>query len=300
MKMKNRVCPLCDSASMATVFAVEDYKESNFTEFAFASRKFPEYMHYRLNLCSRCDVIYASYVPSQEWLINAYEKAEFDSAEEAYFAARTYADFMRFIIPRIPNLQGALDIGTGNGAFLEELLRLGFTKIQGIEPSLAPAKAAKDNIRPLILEKPFQAADFNSESFSLVTCFQTIEHLPEPLTFVKDIHRILKKEGAVFFVFHNHRSVSAKMLGLKSPIFDIEHLQLFSRDSMQLLLHESGFVDVEIRVVYNKYPLRYWIKLMPMPLTVKKKLLILIDAMGIGRVPIIMPAGNLAGIGFKK
>lgn len=300
MKMIERACPMCGSSSRARIFASEDYTESDFTEFAFASRKMPEYMHYRLNFCSECDVIYASYVPSNEWFIQAYEEAEYDSAEEAYFAARTYTRLMRRIIPRIGNLHRVLDIGTGNGAFLEELIKLGFTDVKGIEPSLSPVKAAKDHIRPLICQKPFQASDFIPDSFSLVTCFQTIEHLYDPLGFVNNVYRIIRRGGAAFFVVHNHRSLSAKALGLKSPIFDIEHLQLFSKDSIKMILQECGFVDIEVRAVFNKYPLRYWFRLMPMSPTIKKRLLAIMDDTGIGRLPVVVPAGNLAVVGSKK
>lgn len=300
MEIINRACPICNSTTMTSIFAVENFNESALNDFAFASRKVPEYMHYQLNYCSACDVIYASPVPTSGWFINEYEKADYDSMEEANYAAETYASILRSLISVLPNQEGALDIGTGNGAFLEKLINLGFTKVEGIEPSISPINAASANIRGLIRQAVFKASDYKKDSFSLVSCFQTLEHLYEPLGLMKEVYQVLKPGGATFIIFHNLRSFSAKMLGLKSPIYDIEHLQLFSFKSMQKLMQESGFVDVKIRMVHNRYPLNYWVKLFPMSISLKRRLLAALTSTGLGKVPIIISAGNLAAIGFKK
>ena len=54
---------------------------------------------------------------------------------------------------------------------------------------------------------------------------------------MKEAFRILKPGGAIFLIGHNRRrSLSARLLGRRSPIFDIEHLQLFSPRSLRQLL----------------------------------------------------------------
>src|SRR5262249_12036858 len=156
----------------------------------------------------------------------AYHEAAFDSQEEARHAATTYARFLPVIRARLKSFDGALDIGTGEGAFLRELLAAGFTSVSGVEPSAAPIASAGAQIRPLIVHDIFRPAAFAAASLSLVTCFQTLEHLIDPLKMAQAAFAVLKPGGAVFFVSHNRRALSAKLLGLKSPIFDIEHLQL--------------------------------------------------------------------------
>ena len=71
-------------------------------EYAFASRKFPEYMHHRLVECPTCDVVYASPVLDLGGIDAAYDAAAFDSKEEATFASRTYAGLVRPLLPRLP------------------------------------------------------------------------------------------------------------------------------------------------------------------------------------------------------
>ena len=79
-------------------------------QFAFASRKLPEYMHHRLMICKTCDLVYASPVPAPDELHEAYAEAAFDSGTEAAYAARTYGRIVDRLIPRLPDLKGALDI----------------------------------------------------------------------------------------------------------------------------------------------------------------------------------------------
>ena len=88
--MIERPCPVCGTGASASVFAESTVDAGKLNEFAFASRKVPEYMHHRLMQCSKCDLLYANPVPAPEELSIAYRDAAFDSGEEARFAARTF------------------------------------------------------------------------------------------------------------------------------------------------------------------------------------------------------------------
>jgi SAM-dependent methyltransferase len=299
MEMIERCCPLCGSNDRSQVFAEADFDFAALDGFAFASRKIPEYMHYRLISCPTCDLLYASPLPRPEELAGNYSEAGFDSGLEARYAARTYAGLLPPIMERLPDRHGTLDIGTGDGAFLAELLTLGFTGVSGLEPSRAPIAAAAEQVRPLIREGVFAPKDYTPGEFSLITCFQTIEHLPDPLSMSVRAHELLKPGGCVFYVCHDRRALSAQLLGLKSPIFDIEHLQLFSPESGAYLLEKSGFRDIVVKPVINSYPLSYWLKLFPFPAGLKKTILGKLEGTRIGLCPISLPVGNLAVIGFK-
>src|SRR5665213_976202 len=265
IKLDYRACPICSSRDQSKVYAEKNYNLDTLDRYAFASRKIPENMHYRLVECPSCDTLYANPLPSLKLLAQSYHEAAFDSSEEAHFAARTYAKHLPAIMKTIPNCQGAIDIGTGDGAFLEELLKKGFTKVAGVEPSKAPIQASLPEIRPLIKRGLFNPRSFKKDSVSLITCFQTFEHLYDPLKTCREAFEILKKGGAFYIVCHNRRSLSCHILGRKSPIFDIEHLQLFSPQSAKALLTKAGFTRITIKPLFNVYPLHYWLKLLPIP-----------------------------------
>lgn len=294
-----RSCPVCGSGDESRVFAEARYDLATLDAHAFASRKLPEYMHYRLVLCPTCDLVYASPVPSAEGLARAYDEAAFDSAEEARCAARTYGRLLGSILGRLPDRGSAIDVGTGDGVFLEELAAAGFADIVGVEPSAAPIAAAAPRVRPWIRHGTFHETDFPAGAATLVTCFQTLEHLPDPAAFARSAWRLLKPGGAVLFVGHDYRALPNRLMGRRSPIYDIEHLQLFSRRALGEMLHRTGFTDVDVRPITNRYPLHYWLKLAPLPTALKRRLCAAAKAGWPGRLQVSLPVGNLAAVGFR-
>jgi SAM-dependent methyltransferase len=296
----DRSCPLCGSVEQSHVVAESNIDLSKLDKFAFASRKKPEYMHPRLIECPGCNLLYGSPVLSPDTLADAYRDAAFDGGNEAQNASETYAREVRKIIRRLPDLNGSLDIGTGDGAFLEQLIRLGFQNVIGVEPSHAPFAAARPEIRERIRLGLFHPQDYPRAAFSLVTCFQTMEHVWDPLGMAQSVLPLLKTGGSFIIVVHNRHALSARILGFKSPIFDIEHLQLFSSRTARSLLERAGYKRVQVHSLWNRYPLEYWIKLLPLPHRMKGALLGLARKTRIGKILVSLPAGNMLCLGYKE
>jgi len=294
-----RRCPVCGSGDQGDVFAEAHYDLATLDAYAFASRKMPEYMRYRLIRCPDCDLVYASPTPDSGALVRAYANAAFDSGEEAACAARTYGGLLRRVVRTLPHRDRVVDVGTGDGAFLHELARAGFRDVVGVEPSAAPIEASSPEVRSWIRHGAFREEDFAAESLSLLTCFQTLEHLAEPAALCRSAWRLLRPGGAVLFVDHDYRGLANRVMGLRSPIIDIEHLQLFSRRAMSHMLHACGFVHTTVHGIVNAYPLHYWLKLMPMPNGVKKTLSGIARRLRVGHVPVPLPVGNMVAYGYK-
>jgi SAM-dependent methyltransferase len=294
-----RRCPVCGAADEHRVLREARVDVDRLGSFAFASRKAPELMHWRLLECRRCDTVYASPAPSGAAVAAAYATADFDTTEEARYAAATYARVLAPLLGRLESRHGALDIGTGDGALLRELLRLGFDSVQGVEPSAAPIRAADPAVRPLIREGVFDGAQHPRASFSLITCMQTIEHVPDPLGLCRDAATLLRPGGMLVLVCHDRRAPLNRVLGPRSPIYDVEHLQLLSRPSLTALLERAGLRDVGIRTIRNRYPLVYWLRLLPLPIAEGRKqaLLARVRRSPLGRVPVTLPVGNLVAWG---
>jgi SAM-dependent methyltransferase len=293
-----RACPLCGGED-ATVMVEATLDEGRLTASAFASRKLPEYMHSRMVECNGCGMLYANPVLRQEALAEAYKDASFDSGAESRLAAVTYRAMLEPHLPVLPSRNSALDIGAGDGAFLEELLALGFQDIVGVEPSEAPIAAAKASIRGYLKCGIFAADQFAAESLDLITCFQVIEHVWDPVKIASDAHALLKPGGLFVIVAHDRRAFSARVMGTKSPIFDIEHLQLFDRSTGAALLRTAGFESIAISSLRNRYPINYWIKLFPLPKTAKAAVSWMARVSRIGDLLLSLPAGNLAIVGRK-
>jgi SAM-dependent methyltransferase len=296
---EDRLCPLCGSSANSRLHAEARFDASRVDGMSFSSRKTPERMHFRLLECTRCDLLYASPVPTSESIIDAYRDAGYSSGEEARYAAATYSTLVERIGTELPDRRGAVDIGAGDGAFLHYLQAAGFHRTVGFEPSSAPVAAATDDVRALIRPEPFVAGVLPEEAFTLVSCLQTIEHVLDPLALCRDAARVLAPSGAMLIVCHDRRALSARILGHHSPIFDIEHVQLFSARSVSTLLREAGFERVEVHPLRNRYPLRYWLQLAPLAGRLKAALQASLEAARLDGRPATLGAGNIFAVAYK-
>jgi SAM-dependent methyltransferase len=171
--------------------------------------------------------------------------------------------------------------------------------VAGVEPSTDPIAAAAPEVRALIEQGVFGPGLRPEASQSLITCFQTIEHVPDPMAMVRDAVAQLKPGGMLVIVCHDRRAPVNRALGLRSPIIDIEHMQLFSPQSVRELLTRGGLIDVHRSVIRNRYPLRYWAKLLPLPGGLPEVLDRGLERAGLARRAVTVPVGNQLAWGVK-
>lgn len=295
-----RNCPVCGaSPDHAEIFFSEHIDSSKLNEFSFASRKEPEYLCYQMVRCTSCDLVYVDQPPSQAALAEVYHAADYDSSEEADDAAAAYARVVRSAI-QSTGRGSALEIGTGTGVFLDKLKEMGFQTVVGVEPSTAAISAAPSHRKHWIREGIFNEHDYQPESFDLVCCFMTMEHVREPKEIASAVANLLKPGGVFVTVTHDYRSVANRLMGRRSPIVDIEHMQLFSSRSIASLMTRCGYTNVAARPFANRYSLRYWARLAPLPGSIKNMAQRALGLLGLARVKIPLRVGNTVAFGFKR
>jgi hypothetical protein len=128
----------------------------------------------------------------------------------------------------------------------------------------------------------------------------TMEHVRDPMELAKSALRLLKLGGVFLTVTHDYRSVVNRLLGKRSPIVDIEHLQIFSKKSIGELMCRAGFVDVSAQSFVNRYSLRYWARLSPFPASIKAFFVKLCGKPSFSRVRLGINVGNTLACGFKR
>lgn len=298
--MKSRSCPVCHTDfGKAKLFVKNNIDPAKLSGFSFASRKEPEYMCHQLVQCTNCDLVYADQPLSEDELAHAYHVADYDSAEEANDAAAAYIQAIQPALGKLSRRQRALEIGTGTGIFLDHLSREGFTEIIGVEPSSAAIAAAPEYRRAWIREGMFEEKDFTPESFDLICCFMTMEHVRDPDIIARAAFHLLRPGGAFVTVTHDYRSLVNRLLGRRSPIIDIEHMQLFSERSVLYLFESAGYADVTVKAFANAYSLRYWMRLAPLPGGIKAAVSGLAATLGVDNAKLKINVGNLITSGFK-
>lgn len=112
---------------------------------------------------------------------------------EAHLARYERAD------KRIPNGCSVLDAGSGAG-YGSRLLATGARAVTGVDLSPETVEAARATHDDLVT---FATADvlhlpFADGSFDAVTCFEVIEHVPEPAELVRELARVLRPGGLLF------------------------------------------------------------------------------------------------------
>lgn len=297
----SRPCPVCGTpAAQAELFIAKNIDPERLSGFSFASRKTPEYMCHQMVRCRTCDLVYADDPPPIEELAQAYHTASYDSTEEANDAANSYAMAIKPILKSLPRREFALEIGTGTGIFLEHLKSAGFARLIGVEPSSAAIAAAPEARRAWIREGMFDEGDFEPGSIDLICCFMTMEHVRDPRILTDAALRLLRPGGALITVTHDYRSIVNRLLGKRSPIIDIEHMQIFSRQSIRSLFERTGFENVSVESFANNYSLRYWLRLSPVPTPLKNLLGQIIALPLLSRQHVSLNVGNTLAVGFRK
>ena len=100
-------------------------------------------------------------------------------------------------------------------------------------------------------------------------------------------------------VTHNRRAWLNRMLGRRSPIVDIEHMQLFSPESSTQLLTGNGYVDVARASFWNRYRPSYWLRLVPISRQAKGWLTERLRGSWPDKRRIPLNVGNFMSWGFK-
>jgi SAM-dependent methyltransferase len=287
-----RLCPACGGIGKEKFSA--NIEEEKISPFSYSSRKRPELMHYALMECQTCRTLFVEKVPDLDELIENYVVASFDSRIEYEYAAKTYGKYLNRL-DLIRNRR-ILDIGCGDGTFLKRATSLGAESVLGVEPSHGALESAGE-VGNLIRTIPVEQCDYQFE-FDLVTCFQTLEHLVDPKIVLSKMCSAAISGGYVAVVCHNRLSLVNRLMGRRSPIFDIEHLQMFSVEGLEKIFQSTNLEIVVSKQILNSYPLGYWLRLFPMPKIMKDFFESRRDSF-LMRIPVSLFVGNRLVIAQK-
>lgn len=254
-----RSCPACGGHGLEKFSS--NITEDKFTSTTYASRKSPEFMHHELLQCENCSSLFVGRLPNSDELIQNYVGASFDSQVESEFAAKTYCKYLEKL--NLITAKKVLDIGCGDGSFIKLALASGASGVQGIEPSGGALNSAGE-MMSLIRADSIEVCDYDAD-FDLATCFQTLEHLVRPDETVLKMSKAVVPGGYIAVVCHDRLSLVNRLLGRRSPIFDIEHLQMFSGRGLESLIRGAGLEIIYSKPIINRYPLGYWLRLVPFP-----------------------------------
>lgn len=164
---------------------------------------------------------------------------EFKDYKEQPFKWKFWASYIR---KRTKKDEAILEIGCTHGYLFSYLKD--YTNKYGIDISSSAIEHAKE-INPDVQFTVMNAEtlSFPENTFQLVVCIDTIEHVKNPEACIKEVSRVLKQNGTLIIVTPNPESLSGKKKGLKWFAFqDPTHVSIHTAKEWQELLEKNNLI----------------------------------------------------------
>lgn len=227
--MEGIPCPLCGSGAAAPVLQAGPRQMAR---------------------CRQCGLVYRTPRPPGR-ATDAGNGA--GASEDEWLAERRGINFRRFLDGWTRPPGRLLDVGCGYGWFLQMAQARGW-EVVGVDHSPEAVRHARERLGVDARCGELQAFRFPGGAFDLVTLWNVLEFVPDPLGSLREIHRVLAPGGVLFLRTQNYFFQRLAFL-LTGPLRRPErpyrtfvfHLNSFSPAPLRLLLRRTGFVALRVR-----------------------------------------------------
>lgn len=198
----------------------------------------------RIAVCGDCDFMFTRDILTQEALLKNYVEGYED--QRHFDGQRVNATVNRELLLAFePTLDGKtiLDIGSGFGLLLAEIKKVSSARVAGVEISKAERAYATDKLGiqtfSSLSEIPADA------TFDIVTLFEVIEHITDPIQFLTAAVEHLKPGGSLIIGTDNFASDVVRTLGAGFPKWiPNEHVSLFTPATLKMALERIDGVRI--------------------------------------------------------
>jgi SAM-dependent methyltransferase len=289
-----RICATCGNEGYVVRYEARVPPEDALN---FSARRASSRYHARIVECRRCGQIYSNPYFSEDVLGRLYREALYiDEPQLANMAADYFREFQQAFDGVVDPSRRVLEIGCGNGFFLAKLGAAGYADVWGVEPGRRAVEQAPASVRDRILCDFFRPGLFPAGHFDAVCCFQIFDHLPDPNAFLDGVREVLRKGGVIVAINHDIRAPVTRMLGERSPMFDIEHIYLFDKKTVRRLLANHGFAVERVSNLWSSYTVEYALKMLPLTNGLRSAAINSARALGLGSLTFRVPGGNMVSV----
>lgn len=242
-------CYICNSTDISYIFHINNYD---------------------IFRCNECTVVFVlfSFENEDDLLLKIYSKDYFNGNQNAenlkvgykvnYFQTKKKDQIinakrrLKKIGQMVPGKGKILDVGCAAGFFLKIASDLGW-QVTGIEISQEAVEFARTSLDLDVICGRFETTDFKENSFHVITAWDVIEHVLDPVVFVEKAKKLLVPGGLLVLGTPNIGSLAARIRGKKWPILrPPEHLFYFNPVSLDKLL-STHFAKVIVKPVFPPF-----------------------------------------------
>lgn len=230
MTGSTRACPACGSAAGQALFDKDGWTIAQ---------------------CPDCGSAFVAQDPAAIDFAALYDVSYYSGGSRGVFAdyvgqeaarrahARRKLWLLRHLPPRLPASGRLLDVGCAAGFFLAEA-QLHYA-VQGVELSDWSSDYARTRLGLPVVTGTLQQAALPSASFDIVTLWDVVEHVPDPVPLLAEAARVLRPGGRLVLTTGDWGSDYARRQRsgwhLMTPPW---HLSYFTRASMQTAAARAG------------------------------------------------------------
>ena len=159
----------------------------------------------------------------------------------------TYFPYQGEIIKQIKHIlkpvTSILDIGCSTGFFLSALKGKVKTRV-GVELNTSDVAFIKKNLDFKVYSKPINDLEIIEGPFDIITSLQVLEHVDNPVEFLKAVGKNLKSNGWLYLELPNVDDVLLSVFhepAYKKFYYREPHVSYFSAKTLRRVLDQAGF-----------------------------------------------------------
>jgi 2-polyprenyl-3-methyl-5-hydroxy-6-metoxy-1,4-benzoquinol methylase len=211
--------------------------------------------------CSRCGLLYVNPRLKAGIIVDSYVQSKDELyASQAEGRERTFQRNLR-IVERYAACKGKiLDVGAAAGFFLNVARKSGWQPY-GVEPSRWLSAYGREKLGIDIQQGTLRETDYPDGYFDVVTMWDVLEHVTDPLCELREVRRILKKGGILIINYPDIGTWMAKLTGRHWWFLLSVHLTYFSSDTLKLMLGKAGFEPIRTGMHFQTLSLGHLIKM---------------------------------------